>query len=609
MHDQARVVGKPGIQHKRRLQVGMPHAVDEALQHACGIPNRFRARNGQPPGRQRAPAAIERKLHVDRLSARHRVPDGHWWLAGGLESDIRPDAASPSGAIQDDSQRGINRIVVFCVDILPPPGHGGSHGTAEGSAPDALAPSAQVKIVGVVPAARIGAEFADHHGLAITLEKRLGRRGEAAGRSRFTIRMISRKIELRQGPDFRAIAVAGKAGRDEVAEPIVRMQPPAHHAVPGCDIRGVEEGVIIVDLVEEFPGKQVLAITIARNQIPQPLLIQLLSCGVREEIVRDGTGATIGHVIWVLRPVIVAAPHRIRLADKHAVVIEAEQNIDPAQFSKVKHVIQLPRGLKIVVGECCRGVLNAKLPRTHPDSSVILTRALHGGKPGIVAVGGRSIPPANILTDQPQRLAIAGLEVLVTGSDADISKAGGQWASRHAEVCDHPPTGRLAVGADAKGNGVAASFRRRKAKPPAGRACLNIRLIATRKGTLVTLIPESRHGCRPPGRQRKPGIQSDDIRVKGIGRRRDIADAEFEMLPELRGSQLADLRRRLREPTRQHENQNCREQPSLCGNIHAITDSRAPVCLVATREARCRSGVSRRGAECRFRPGGRTLAA
>jgi hypothetical protein len=51
----------------------------------------------------------------------------------------------------------------------------------------------------------------------------------------------------------------------------------------------------------------------------------------------------------------------------------------------------------------------------------------------------------------------------------------------------------------------------------------------------------------------------DDIRVKGIGRRRDIADAEFETLPELRGSQLADLRHRLSEPARQYADEHCHE--------------------------------------------------
>ena len=286
--------------------------------------------------------------------------------------------------------------------------------------------------------------------------------------------MVGRKIELRQGPDFRAIAVAGKAGRDEVAEPIVRVQPRAHHAVPGRDVRGVEEGVVIVDLVEEFPGEEVLAVAIARHEIAKPLLIELLRRGVREEVVRNGTRAAVGQVIWVLRPVIVAAPHRIRLGDKHAVIIKAEQNIDPARFGKVKHVIQLPRGSKRVIGARHRSVLNAKRPRAHPDSSVVLTRTLHGGEPGVVVVGGRPIPPANVLTDQPQRLAIASLEVLVTGSDADISVAGGQRGCRHAEVRDHRPTEKLAVGANAEGKRVAASLRGCEAKPPAGRAGRNI---------------------------------------------------------------------------------------------------------------------------------------
>ena len=84
------------------------------------------------------------------------------------------------------------------------------------------------------------------------------------------------------------------------------------------------------------------------------------------------------------------------------------------------------------------------------------------------------------------------------------------------------------------------------------------------------MIPERRDGHRPPGRQCKLGIQADDIRVKGIGGSRDIADAEFETLPELWRSQLADLRCRLGESARQYENENRREQPFLRDNIHSI---------------------------------------
>ena len=114
--------------------------------------------------------------------------------------------------------------------------------------------------------------------------------------------MVGRKIKLRQGPDFRAIAVAGKAGRDEVAEPIVRMQPPTHQAVPCRDVRRVEEGVIVVDLVEELPGEQILTIAIARNEIAQPFLIELSRRDVREEVVRDDARAAIGEIVRILRP-------------------------------------------------------------------------------------------------------------------------------------------------------------------------------------------------------------------------------------------------------------------------------------------------------------------
>jgi len=107
-----------------------------------------------------------------------------------------------------------------------------------------------------------------------------------------------------------------------VAEPVVRVQPPAHHAVPGRDVRGFEEGVVIVDLIEEFPGEEVLAIAIARHEIAKPLLIELLRRRVGEEVVRNGTRAAVCQVIWVLGPVIVTAPV-VGRDFEHPVIIQA----------------------------------------------------------------------------------------------------------------------------------------------------------------------------------------------------------------------------------------------------------------------------------------------
>ena len=55
---------------------------------------------------------------------------------------------------------------------------------------------------------------------------------------------------------------------------IVRVQPTAHHTVPGRDIDGIEEGILVVNLVEEFPREQVLAVAIAGNEVAQAFLIQ-----------------------------------------------------------------------------------------------------------------------------------------------------------------------------------------------------------------------------------------------------------------------------------------------------------------------------------------------
>jgi len=83
--------------------------------------------------------------------------------------------------------------------------------------------------------------------------------------------MVGREVELRQRPYLRTITVAGEARGDEVTKNIVGVQPPAHRPVPGRDIGGIEEGIIVVNLVEEFPSEQVLAVAIAGNEVAQAL--------------------------------------------------------------------------------------------------------------------------------------------------------------------------------------------------------------------------------------------------------------------------------------------------------------------------------------------------
>jgi hypothetical protein len=54
-----------------------------------------------------------------------------------------------------------------------------------------------------------------------------------------------------------------------MAKEVVGVHPAAHHTVPGRDIGGVQIGVIVVNLVEIFPRKQILTITVAGDEIAQ----------------------------------------------------------------------------------------------------------------------------------------------------------------------------------------------------------------------------------------------------------------------------------------------------------------------------------------------------
>jgi len=85
------------------------------------------------------------------------------------------------------------------------------------------------------------------------------------------------------------------------------------------------------------------------------------------------------------------------------------------------------------------------------------------------------------------------------------------------------------------------------------------------------LIPERGHDQGPSRGKSKCGIQPDAVWIKGIADGRNIAKGKFEPLPQLRGSQRDDLRRRLRQAARQEENDGCHEQPFLCVTMHPLT--------------------------------------
>lgn len=115
-----------------------------------------------------------------------------------MKINIYPRAVSPAGAIQNGAECSINRMVVFAVNDLPIPRHGGADGTAERTTPDAFAPAAQIEIIGAVPTSPVGAEFSDHHRFAVTLQKGLRDPGQLSGRPKLSLGVISRKVELRQ---------------------------------------------------------------------------------------------------------------------------------------------------------------------------------------------------------------------------------------------------------------------------------------------------------------------------------------------------------------------------------------------------------------------------
>src|SRR5215472_1764529 len=105
-----------------------------------------------------------------------------------------------------------------------------------------------------------------------------------------------------------------------MAKGIVAMQPAAHGAVPGGYVGWVEIGIYIINLVEELPGEEVRAISISRDEISQPFLVNRLGEGVGEEGVLVHTRPTVHHVIGIVGPIIVAAPI-VRDDLEHTVVI------------------------------------------------------------------------------------------------------------------------------------------------------------------------------------------------------------------------------------------------------------------------------------------------
>ena len=78
----------------------------------------------------------------------------------------------------------------------------------------------------------------------------------------------------------------------------------------------------VVDLVEEFPGEQVLAVAVARDEVAKPFLINRPRGRAGEERVLVRARSAVGRVVRILRPEIIAA-EKVRLRFEHAMEIEA----------------------------------------------------------------------------------------------------------------------------------------------------------------------------------------------------------------------------------------------------------------------------------------------
>ena len=135
-----------------------------------------------------------------------------------------------------------------------------------------------------------------------------------------------------------------------MAKRIVRAQPCPNGSVPRRHRAGVEILIDVVNLVEEFPREQILAVAIARDQVAEPFLVNRPRRGVSEECGLIRAGTAVRDVVGIPRPVIVAAEN-VHLRLKHAVVIETEQEVEMQLLGAAEYVIELPGSVEPVARE------------------------------------------------------------------------------------------------------------------------------------------------------------------------------------------------------------------------------------------------------------------
>ncbi|OPZ93294.1 MAG: hypothetical protein BWY73_00395 [candidate division TA06 bacterium ADurb.Bin417] len=338
----------------------------------------------------------------------------------------------------------------------------------------------------------------------------------------------------------------------QVAPGIGLLEIIDHHLVPVAKSGRLVEGARSahqVHLVQQFPGKDVGAVTPASHDVAQSLLEKAPGLRVPEEIVRGIEKTAVFPVVGVVVPLLVAE------SAAGAVVDDQELDVNPQRLGVFQDPIQFPGVPEVVTAdalvEVVRFVIAVLLPlQSQPP----------GGHPGlekILAVGGHAFQPVfhgqRSLGRGQGRPAKTRVAVVVQGTDivADRVEGGPVIEGEVAPVALVDPEEAPAAGdnrlelpdrgtelfsalieRNLQETAVATDFNRAETGLPDRDADRDQPILAVTPRTFefVTLVKEGRHHPFPPGRGQEVGIDPDQVRIERILKGAVQAKSQFETL-------------------------------------------------------------------------------
>ena len=202
------------------------------------------------------------------------------------------------------------------------------------------------------------------------------------------------------------------------------------------------------------------------DEIAQPLLVHRAGFGLREEFVLVRAGTTIGRVVRIKLPIVVAAPV-IGGGFKHAVVIEAQHDVNAVLLGEPKQVVQLPRAVEPVIHGRAGFGLYPKGPGRHPEPRVVLTRRRHRREPIIKVECAPPMMPTHAMANQRQRPAVPSLKMAVVRRDPHHAPSQRRVEIRaYRKLHTDRRASRLTVGKDRGRDRVRTGLDRTEPEPP-----------------------------------------------------------------------------------------------------------------------------------------------